>query len=78
MKSTITLGILFELGNPMSLSLHITCIPWVGDFEHTIYAILLAHVIHLLLLSDYTYFYIKALVSQSGTARVLPMSSFSV
>merc|ERR1719478_15475 len=57
---------------------YITCMPWVGDFEHTIYAILLAHVVHLVLLSDFAYYYFKALVSQNGSARVLPMGSFSV
>jgi len=41
---------------------HITCMPWIGEFEHTIYAILLAHVVHLILLSDFAYFYTKALI----------------
>jgi len=42
---------------------HITCVPWVGEFQHTIYAILLAHFVHLVLLSDFAYFYAKALIS---------------
>lgn len=73
MKSTITLGILFELGNPMSLSLHITCIPWVGTFEHTICAVLMAHLVHLVLLSDFGYYYVRAIVAQGSGAPILPM-----
>jgi len=57
---------------------YITCVPWVGDFEHTICAILLAHMIHLFFLSDFAYYYIKAIVAQNGNARVLPMGSLSV
>jgi len=39
----------------------ITCEPWVGDFNHTGYAILAAHALHLLLLGDFAYFYVKNL-----------------
>jgi len=39
----------------------ITCEPWIGDFNHAGYAILAAHVVHLLLLGDFAYFYVKNL-----------------
>lgn len=53
---------------------YITCIPWVGTFEHTICAILLAHLIHLVLLSDFAYYYLTALLSRGSRASILPMN----
>jgi len=41
----------------------ITCEPWITGFNHSGYAILAAHSIHLLLLGDFAYFYGKTLVS---------------
>jgi hypothetical protein len=52
---------------------YITCIPWFGTFEHTICAILLAHFVHLVLLSDFSYYYITALLARGSRASVLPM-----
>lgn len=52
---------------------YITCIPWFGDFEHTIWSILLAHLIHLVLLSDFAYYYARALFAQGTKAPILPM-----
>lgn len=46
----------------------ITCVPWVGTFEHTIVAILAAHLIHLVLLSDFAFFYVRALLGQHGSS----------
>lgn len=37
----------------------ISCEPWIGTFNHAGYAILAAHAVHLLLLSDFAYFYVK-------------------
>merc|ERR1719401_1419179 len=37
----------------------ITCEPWIGKFNHAGYTILAAHVLHLLLLADFAYFYCK-------------------
>merc|ERR1719311_228488 len=37
----------------------ITCEPWIKGFNHTGYAILAAHVVHLMLLGDFAYFYVK-------------------
>merc|ERR1719261_1520551 len=41
----------------------ITCEPWVGDFNHSGYAILAVHAVHLLLLGDFAYFYVKNLAT---------------
>jgi hypothetical protein len=52
---------------------HITCKPWVDGMNHAIWIILAAHVIHLLLLADFGYYYGKAVVKQGFSAR-LPLS----
>lgn len=52
---------------------HITCIPWVGNFQHTSWAVLLAHLVHLVLLSDFAYYYASALLTQGVEAPVLPL-----
>lgn len=49
---------------------YITCIPWYGDFQHTIYVILAAHLIHLLLLSDFAFFYVRAIAARGGSASI--------
>jgi len=41
----------------------ITCEPWIGNFQHAGYAILIAHAVHLLLLGDFAYFYVKNLAT---------------
>ena len=53
---------------------YITCIPWVGEFEHTICAILMAHLIHLVLLSDFGYYYARTMFSKGVGTSVLPMN----
>merc|ERR1719262_743220 len=42
----------------------IKCKQWIQGFEHAIYAILLAHAIHLLLLGDFAYYYVRAMMSR--------------
>eukprot|EP00441_Pelagodinium_beii_P019101 CAMPEP_0197662956 /NCGR_PEP_ID=MMETSP1338-20131121/55499_1 /TAXON_ID=43686 ORGANISM="Pelagodinium beii, Strain RCC1491" /NCGR_SAMPLE_ID=MMETSP1338 /ASSEMBLY_ACC=CAM_ASM_000754 /LENGTH=282 /DNA_ID=CAMNT_0043241083 /DNA_START=117 /DNA_END=965 /DNA_ORIENTATION=+ len=42
----------------------ITCEPWVQGVNHAIWAILAAHVLHLVLLGDFGYYYVKAIMSQ--------------
>lgn len=51
----------------------IDCTAWVGDFNHSGYAILAAHAVHLLLLGDFAYFYGKNLVT-SGLHAPLQLS----
>jgi len=57
---------------------YITCVPWIGAFEHTICAILLAHFVHLVLLSDFAIYYLRALTAQGSGASVLPMGGFDI
>jgi hypothetical protein len=52
---------------------YITCVPWVGSFEHTICAILVAHAFHFVLLSDFAFYYVRALFAQGSRAPILPM-----
>jgi len=42
----------------------ITCAPWIGEFNHSGYAVLAAHVVHLVLLGDFVYFYVKNLATK--------------
>lgn len=46
----------------------ITCEPWVEGFNHAIWAILGAHALHLILLADFAFYYVKA-VMKSGLAN---------
>jgi len=46
----------------------ITCDPWFGDFEHAGYAILAAHAVHLILLGDFGYLYVKNLATRGLNA----------
>jgi len=39
----------------------ITCAPWIEGWNHGIWAILLAHGLHMLLLGDFAYYYIRSL-----------------
>jgi hypothetical protein len=41
----------------------ITCNEWTG-FNHASYVILLAHVVHLFILADFAYFYVRALMQK--------------
>jgi len=42
----------------------ITCISWVAGFNHAIWAILGAHLLHLILLGDFGYYYVKAVATK--------------
>lgn len=48
----------------------ITCIPWFSSFNHAIWAILGAHVLHLLLLCDFGFYYFKAVMAQGLACRI--------
>lgn len=41
----------------------ITCSPWVEGFNHAVWAILGAHLLHFLLLGDFAYYYLKAVLA---------------
>lgn len=42
----------------------ITCSPWMDGWNHAIGAILGAHLVHVILLGDFAYYYIKAVLRQ--------------
>jgi hypothetical protein len=56
----------------------ITCEPWIKDFNHTGYAILAAHAVHLVLLADFAYFYIKTLATSGLRAPIQLSGTFTV
>lgn len=41
---------------------YITCDPWIPGFEHAICAILFAHLVHLALLSDFLFYYVREVI----------------
>lgn len=48
----------------------LTCQPWIDDVNHAVLAILSAHLLHLLLLGDFVYFYFKAVATQGLACRL--------
>jgi len=52
----------------------ITCAYWVDGFEHAVWAILGAHLLHLLLLTDFAYYYVKG-VGKHGLGLPMRMES---
>jgi len=47
----------------------ITCEPWVEGVNHSIWAILGAHLVHMFLLGDFTYYYARSL-ARGGDGRI--------
>jgi len=52
----------------------ITCVEWVDGFSHAIWAILSAHFLHMVLLADFAYYYVKG-VTKQGLACTLELGS---
>lgn len=50
----------------------ITCQPWIEGINHAVWAILAAHLLHLILLGDFAYFYAKG-IAQQGLACTLEL-----
>merc|ERR1719409_1977724 len=48
----------------------ITCDEWIMGFNHAVVAILGAHFLHLVLLTDFAYYYMKAVLQQGLTEGV--------
>jgi len=48
----------------------ITCVPWAFGINHAIWAILGAHLLHMILLGDFGYYYIKAVMAGGLNAVV--------
>jgi len=47
----------------------LTCEPWLNDWNHAAWAILAAHFIHLLLLADFAYYYVRG-IARAGLACI--------
>jgi len=56
----------------------ITCSPWIEGFNHSGYAVLASHVVHLFLLGDFAYFYVKNLATQGLHSPLEIPQSWSV
>lgn len=52
----------------------ITCAPWMFNWNHAIWAILGAHLLHMVLLGDFAYYYIKAVMNK-GLQATLELDS---
>lgn len=48
----------------------ITCPPWIEGINHASWAILAAHALHLILLADFAYYYVKAVVAQGLACQI--------
>jgi len=48
----------------------LTCAEWISGFNHAVWAILGAHVLHLVLIADFTYYYVKAITLKGLTSSV--------
>jgi hypothetical protein len=51
----------------------INCSPWVGGFNHAVVAIFSAHILHLILLGDFMFYYIKSMM-QNGLGEAMQTS----
>lgn len=49
---------------------HITCVRWFDSINHGVWAILIAHLIHLALLGDFAYCYVRAILKNGVCAPV--------
>jgi uncharacterized protein with PQ loop repeat len=56
----------------------ITCDPWLGTFNHAIWAILGSHFLHMLLLGDFAFFYVKAVLARGLNCRLDVLESCGV
>jgi len=52
----------------------ITCQPWIQGVSHGIWAITFAHLLHMILLGDFTYYYIRSLV-KDGISSSMDLGS---
>jgi hypothetical protein len=57
---------------------HIGCAFWIQDFNHAIIVVLGAHLLHLLLLTDFAYYYAKNLATRGPSRSLNLMDSLSV
>jgi hypothetical protein len=57
---------------------HITCDFWIEDFNHAIIVILGAHLLHMVVLADFAYYYIKSVSTRGLRSRLILSESISV
>jgi len=57
---------------------HFSCKPWIVGFNHASWAILGAHLLHMVLLGDFTYYYIKAVITRGFDCRLEVMDDCGV
>jgi len=56
----------------------ITCVPWIGSLNHASWAILAAHLLHMILLGDFGYHYVKAVLAKGLNCRIEIMEDCGV
>jgi len=54
----------------------ITCFAWITGFNHTSWAIMAAHLLQMLLLGDFAYYYVKAVLASGLNCRVQTMENY--
>jgi hypothetical protein len=57
---------------------HINCEFWIQDFNHAIVVILGAHLLHLVILADFAYYYIKSVSTHGLRSRLVLSESISI
>jgi len=54
----------------------VTCVPYIKGFNHAVWAIMAAHLVHLLLLGDFAFYYVKAVATQGLQCEIqIPCAS---
>jgi hypothetical protein len=53
---------------------YITCEPWIQGLNHGVWAIAFAHILHMVLLGDFTYYYIRSWL-ESGISSSMRLSN---
>jgi len=56
----------------------ISCNPWITGLNHASWAILASHLLHMLLLGDFAYYYIKAVLERGLDCRIAIMEDCGV
>jgi len=56
----------------------ISCAPWIGSFNHASWAILAAHLLHMILLGDFGYHYVKAVLAKGLNCSIEIMDDCGV
>jgi hypothetical protein len=57
---------------------HVTCEFWIEDFNHAIVVIMGAHLLHMVILADFAYYYVKSVSTCGFGSRLILSESMSV